>query len=116
MYYFENFLRGNYVAIQFRWINLFPDCGFTQPPESIKDGNMTSILKVKEQRPSSNFKLACRPSLTTGIRIHKPRYFLNGQGEVYYADSKEAYVAHVRLGQYSTLPTIPNCKWNKVRT
>ena len=108
-YYLQKFMQNRKAAVRFHWHKYFPDCGLLQAPDSVKDGNITSKLKVKESIVTTNTKFACRPSATTQVTVHKPLYLLNGYHEAYTVDSNEAYVAHVRLHQHQGLPENITC-------
>ena len=108
-YYLRKFMLDQKAAVRFHWHRFFPDCGLLQAPDSVKDGNITSKLKVKESIATVNTKFACRSSVTTQVTVHKPLHLLDGYHEAYTVDSNEAYVAHVRLHQHQGLPENITC-------
>ena len=108
-YYLQKFMLDQKAAVRFHWHKFFPDCGLLQAPDSVKDGNVTSKLKVKESIVTVNTKFACRPSATTQVTVHKPLHLLDGYHEAYTVDSNEAYVAHVSLHQHQGLPENNTC-------
>lgn len=96
-YYLNTYLpEDNQAAVKFHWHNFFPDCGLTQPPENVKDGNITRILRIKEYSDSGNWKFGGRLSLMTSVRVHTPIEFIKGSKQVYEFDSSIAYVAHIK--------------------
>ena len=104
-YYLHNYIKGHKAAVRFHWHKFFPDCGLLQAPDSIRDGNITSILKSKEFVENVNAaKFVCRSSATTQVTVHKPLRLLEGYHEAHIVDSNEAYVAHIRLHQGRRLP------------
>ena len=90
-YYLQKFFtQDEKAAVKFHWHKFFPDCGLKQAPDSIKDGNITRTLKVRESIVTTNTKFACRPSATTQVEIHKPLQLLNGYDEADTVNSAEA--------------------------
>ena len=66
------FPKDNQASVEFKWRKYYPaaDCGLTQPLSSLKDGNVTRLLKVKEFWAATEAKFVCRPTLTTMVGIH----------------------------------------------
>ena len=109
IYYLQSLIPNQKAAVRFHWHRFFPDCGLLQAPDSVKDGNITSKLKVKESIVTTNTKFACRPSATTQVTVHKPFQTLDGYDKADTVNSTEAYVAHVRLHQHQGLPENITC-------
>ncbi len=106
-YYLNRFLpKDNQATVTFHWLSLFPECGLTQPKESVKDGNVTQLLKVKQYWDTSNFKFACRPHLTTLLSIHTVLAVTKDVEYVPTADGNIAYVGHFRIGMHDA-PNFP---------
>ena len=105
LHYYLNFFLPNddIVSVEFGWRRYYPDCGLTQPLSSIKDGNVTDVLRVKEYWNIPVTKFVCRPTLTTVIGIHSPIQIMKKTKRTHGTDSV-AYIAHVRLHQHQYLP------------
>ena len=103
------FCEDNQVSAEFVWLKYFPDCGLTQPLSNLKDGNITSLLKVKEFWKSPEPKFVCRPTLTTSIGIHSTTGILGGT-TIVHPPVDVAYIAHVRAHELLGLPSNADCK------
>ena len=100
-YYLNRFLpKDNQAIVTFHWLSLFPECGLTRPKESVKDGNVTQLLKVKQHWDTKNTKFACRPHLTTLVSVHTVLAVTKDVEYVPTADGNIAYVGHFRIGMY----------------
>ncbi|XP_064383577.1 uncharacterized protein LOC135332158 [Halichondria panicea] len=111
-YYLNRFLpKDNQATFKFHWLNLFPECGLTQPKESVKDGNVTQLLKVKQYLDTKNTKFACRPHLTTLVSVHTARAYTENTSVVPTAYGSIAYVGHFRLGMHEVvnIPKTTTC-------
>ena len=111
-YYLNRFLpKDNQATVTFHWLSLFPECGLTQPKESVKDGNVTQLLKVKQYWDTGNFKFACRPHLTTLLEVHTALAITKNTSVVPTANTNIAYVGHFRLRMHevANIPKYLTC-------
>ena len=103
-YYVKKFFRDNKVgAMQFWWINYYPDRGLTKDPEAIEDGNVTKYLTDKAHSNSLNYKSIYRLSVLVENLIHRVESMLPGY-RAGVIPTNNAYVAHLRITKTNHKP------------
>ena len=95
-------------SINFLWSLYHPDCGLTQDPSTIKDGNITRYLVNKKKDKSNEYiKSIHKLSAVNEIGVHEAVKMVQGYKSKRVPTSW-AYIAHLRT---NTLKKHPNaCK------
>ena len=96
-YYANTFFEDSKIgAMQFRWINYYPDRGLTKDRETIKDGNVTKYLRDKEHTNSHNYKSLYRLSALVENSVHHVESMLPGYKTV-LIPINNSYISHLRI-------------------